>query len=188
VIRLFLLGIVVVIVSVVMLVSLWLIFYLTRTFRQLLFVSHEYIAQQYRLWRQGYKAKQAEKGVPDFLRLANQRMQNIDRLVLRLDSEWQQQLHLILGYAHELVQKGVARPEQGVIIRSFYTVTLKALESFIQALLDMQETMHADDEEKARQNIDLLMNDIYKYRARLESKKRFDFHVMMDVIKHRLGK
>ncbi len=188
-IRVFVLGVtVVVLVLVVITFSLVLVFATIRLIKKLFFTGRDYVGGQYQRWKMERAAKEAEKRVPDFLKQAGERLRHIDSQVEQLHPKWQGRMQPLIREAKTLWQRSLVNPEQSDNIRSFFTVTLKALEGLTQALLDMQGVMQPAEAAKAQQNIERLMTDVYKYRARLESKKRFDFHVMMELIKQRLGR
>ncbi|MEE9351647.1 MAG: hypothetical protein V3U78_05260 [Thiotrichaceae bacterium] len=187
-IRLFIFGVIAVFGIVASVLSLFLVFAVIRWMKQLFFGSHDFVNKQYGDWKAKKKTEQVEKSVPDFLRQGSLRLKHIDQYVNQLPEKWKLLLNPVIGDAHAMLAMGMSKPDQAQSARSFYTVTLKALEGFAETLVDMKMGMQEEEEEKARQSIEVFMNDIYKYRAKFESKKRFDFHVMMEVIKQRIGK
>jgi len=183
-IRLFLFGLFLILGLVATIVSLYLVFAIIRWLKRLFSASTEFVNKQHQDWQN----KQAEKHIPDYLRQANQLLTKTQQHAEQLTPKWQLLLSPVLDGSQYLLQVGMAKPEQTQSARSFFTVTLKALEGFTETLVDMNGVMQDSEEEKARQNIEVFMTDIYKYRTKIESKKRFDFHVMMEVIKQRLKK
>ncbi len=193
-IRLFILGFITIIGLITTIVSIVVIFSLVKWVKQwtkkLLSTSKVFANQQHQNW----KTRQAEKSIPTFLRDASKRMTHIDLLVNQLSSRWRHLTDPLITEAHEMLRMGLAKPEQAQLTRNYYTTTLKAVEGLVEVLVDMKAThqdtdvMQGAEKRKAKETIEILMNDTYKYRAKLESKKRFDFHVMMEVIKQRFGK
>ena len=197
-IRLFLLGFILIIGLIATIVSVTLFFSLFKWIKRLLYFSQIYVKQQYQKWKIRQSEKQAEervkKNIPVFLREASKRVTHIDQLSEQLSSKWQHLTNPLVKETHEILKVGMANLEQAQLVRPYFTTTLKALEGFIEALVDMKavnqdtDVMHVEEERQAKDTIEVLLNDTYKYRAKLESKKRFDFYVMMEVIKQRFGK
>ncbi|MEE9304055.1 MAG: hypothetical protein V3U84_09730 [Thiotrichaceae bacterium] len=187
-IRLFIFAVVAFLGLVVTILSLVLMFTIIRWIKRFFSGGQKFVNNQHEDWKKKQAKQKAEASIPDFLKQASQRLDNIDQSAKQLTEKWQLLLNPVILDSHEMLQRGIAKPEQAHFSRNFFTVTLKALEGFTEALVDMNEGMQDQEEEKARQNIAVFMNDIYKYRAKFEARKRFDFHVMMEVIKQRLGK
>lgn len=182
--RLFLFGFISILLLITSILSILLVFNLIKWTKKLFASGKNFTHQQHQNW----KTKQSEKNIPSYLREAKKRMDHIDRLNKQLTGKWQLLTSPLIKQSDDMLQLGITKPQQAEISRSFYTITLKATESFIEALVHMNEVMQDLEEEKARDNIEVLLKDTYKYRAKLESKKRFDFHVMMEVMKQRFGK
>ena len=191
-IRLFLLGVTILIGTVVTVLTLFFVFAVIRWLKQAFFSSKKFVMYQYQGFKDRREKKlqeeQEQEEMPAFLRQARKRLKQIKLRRGELAAKWQLLLDPVIKEAQELVDRGFSRPDQAHSARGFFTVTLKALEGFIGALIDMNGVMQKDEEEKARRNIDVFMSDIYKYKAKLDSKKHFDFHVMMELVKQRLGK
>lgn len=197
-IRLFLLGFILIIGLIATIVSVILFFSFFKWIKRQLNFVQTYAKQQYQRWKIRQSEKQAEermeKNIPVFLREASKRVTHIDQLSEQLSSKWQHLTNPLVKEAHEMLKDGMTDPGQAQLTRPYFAITLKALEGFIEALVDMKaakqnaDVMHEEEERQAKDTIEVLMNDTYKYRAKLESKKRFDFHVMMEVIKQRFGK
>jgi excinuclease UvrABC helicase subunit UvrB len=97
-------------------------------------------------------------------------------------------LRPVIAKADEIGSVVLEHPKHGDIIRRFFTVTLDAFEHFVESLLKNHEVMGRIEEEKAMQSIEVFRKDLLAYEARLSAKRRFDFQVLTDVIKHRLRK
>jgi len=183
-IRLIVLGFVLVLGLIATVVSLYLIFAIIRWIKRLFSTTTEFANTQHQDW----KSRQSEKNIPVHLKEANKRLKRIQKHSEQLSAKWQFLLNPVIEGAQELINTGLEKPDQTQSIRTFYTVTLKTLESFTQTLVDVGSTLQKAEEEKAKQSIELFMTDVYKYRSKVNSKKHFDFHVMMDMIKQRLKK
>ncbi len=193
-IRLFILGFITIIGLIVTTISLIIIFNLVkwvkRWTKSIFSTSKVFIDQQ----RQNWKTRQAENNVPRFMRDASKRLAHVDLLVEQLPRKWQHLIDPLVKEAHELVRMGMEKSEQVGLIRNYYTTTLKAVERLIEGLVEMRslhmntDVMQETEERKAKEAIEILIKDTYKYQSKLVSKKKFDFHVMMEVIKQRFGK
>lgn len=177
-------SLIVVISTLALIASLFLIFAAIRWSRQLFLASTQFISKQYQAWR----TKKDESSIPDFLQSGKEQLSQVDQLTNELTPKWQSLLSPVIEGSQYLLSIGLNKPEQAEQARSFFTVTLKALASFTKALANMEGEMQEAEEDKAKMNIEVFMNDIYKYRAKIEAKKRFDFHVVMEMIKQRIGK
>ena len=186
--RLFFFGFILIVGIVASVLSLFLIFAIIRWVKQLFSASSQFVNDQHKDWQAKQYDKEAEKNMPGFLVEGKKRLQHINQQSDLLNEKWQLLLRPVIDDSQFLLNTAIDKPEQAQAARSFFTVTLKTLDGFTEALVDMKGVMQNDEEEKAKQNIEVFMTDIYKYRAKIESKKRFDFHVMMEVIKQRLGK
>ncbi len=195
-IRLFIFGVIAILGLIATILLLLLIFAAIRWAKRFFSSSQGFVNSQHQVWKDRQVKKKAEEkseeeakeDTPEFLRQASQRLESIDKNATQLTEKWRLLLSPVIKASHEMLQRGIAKPEQAQLTRSFFTVTIKALEGFTETLVDMKGVMQDKENEKARQSIAIFMDDIHKYRARFESKKRFDFQIMMEVIKQRLGK
>ncbi len=71
-------------------------------------------------------------------------------------------------------------------IRGFFIHSLDALLQFVEKLNSDHHKMSVDEIEKARQNITVFKADLLCHQETLHKVRRFDFDVVMDVIKARL--
>ncbi len=71
-------------------------------------------------------------------------------------------------------------------IRGFFIHSLDALLQFVEKLSSDHHKMSSDEVEKARQNINIFKADLLRHQEILHKVRRFDFDVVMDVIKARL--
>jgi len=105
-----------------------------------------------------------------------------------LPEQWRLLLRPVIAKADEIGHIVLDNPVYAEVIRRFFTVTLDAFESFVDALLENHAVMGRIEEEKAMQSIEVFRKDFLAYGAVLSKKRLFDFHVLTDVIKHRLRK
>jgi hypothetical protein len=105
-----------------------------------------------------------------------------------LPERWRLLLRPVIAKGDEIGKVVLENPKHGEAIRRFFTVTLDAFESFVEALLKDYAVMGRIEEEKAMQSIEAFRKDFLAYDTVLISKRRFDFQVLTDVIKHRLRK
>jgi len=146
--------------------------------------------------QQKWTEKEQRKKLPDILQKAfNQYEQLVDSHA-SLPTNWKNVLEPVIRQAKEILNE-VA--EGADINDSTYNKKLNSIRPFfnhsLDALLQFTEKLNSDHAEmdetqidKARQNITVFKADLLDHQEKLLKAKRFDFDVLMDVIKARLKK
>jgi hypothetical protein len=71
-------------------------------------------------------------------------------------------------------------------VRTFYNTSLPAYASFVAKLKTDHLHLDAEEKQKAIENITVFKDDFDRYDSNIQQARRFDFDVLMDVIKVRL--
>ena len=71
-------------------------------------------------------------------------------------------------------------------LRSFFIHSLDALKQFSQKLLSDHDKMSDSETARAQENIKVIYKDLLHHEKILHKKRKFEFDVLMDVIKARL--
>ncbi|MEE9444484.1 MAG: hypothetical protein V3V19_02345 [Cocleimonas sp.] len=82
--------------------------------------------------------------------------------------------------------ESVHQPTKLNRIRPFFNHSLNAFLQFTQKIRTDYKTMDNDDNEKARQNLNIIKADLLSHQKTLSNARKMDFDVTMDVIKARL--
>ena len=128
------------------------------------------------------------RDLPDYLQRGLERLARVKSMCGELPERWYLLLKPIIARADSITDTVLEQPKHGEGVRSFFTVTLDALEHFIASLDKDHAVMGREEEEKALQSIEIFKSDFIRYEEKLNSKRRFDFQVMTEVIKQRLRK
>ena len=145
--------------------------------------------------------KWAEKGQRKKLPAILQKgFNDYDLIVSHVDNlpdAWQQRLNPLLEQAKEILdevafefssesnnQKNQDKKLNS--IRSFFHHSLDALLQLVEKLNADYDKLDANEIQKAKENITVLKADLQSHQETLHKVRRFDFDVVMDVIKARL--
>ena len=101
-------------------------------------------------------------------------------------SDWQTLLKPLNSEMQRILNTTANDLDRAEKIRSFYNTSLPAYTAFVAKL--KTDHMHLDSAEiqKAKENIAVLKEDFQRYEDGVQQARRFDFDVLMDVIKVRL--
>ena len=130
----------------------------------------------------------SRRDLPIYLQQGVERLARVKALSKNLPERWSLLLQPIIKRAEEISDIVLEQPKRGEGVRGFFTVTLDALENFVVSLSNDHGVMESVEEEKALQSLEVFEGDFIQYENRLNSKRRFDFQVMTEVIKQRLRK
>lgn len=103
-----------------------------------------------------------------------------------LSKSWQEAMKPAYKTLGDIVHILTAAPKKESKIRSLFSVSMPALENFITTIKSDQKFMSDAEIEKAQKNIDIIHKDLQQHELTLQKSRRFDFDVLMDVIKIRL--
>lgn len=130
----------------------------------------------------------SRRDLPIYLQQGMERLARVKALSENLPERWALLLRPVVERAEAISDIVLEQPKRGEGVRSFFTVTLDALEGFVVSLSNDHGVMGSVEEEKALQSLEVFEGDFIQYEDKLNSKRRFDFQVMTEVIKRRLRK
>lgn len=151
--------------------------------------------------QQQWKDKENRKHFPDMLQKGFESYEIIAQTTDRLPKEWSSQLKPLTSQTKQILdelafnvasikedKKHTNDKRNNVInnMRTFFIHTLDALKQFVVKISQDADHMSADQKTKAKENIQVLMADLAHHQKILDNKRKFDFDVLMDVIKARL--
>jgi len=151
--------------------------------------------------QQQWKDKENKKHFPQMLQKGFETYDNISQTADKLPNEWSLQLQPLTTQTKQILdelafkvasinedKKNANDKKDDVInsMRTFFIHTLDALQQFIEKIAQDANHMTAEQKSKAEENIQVLMADLAHHQKILDNKRKFDFDVLMDVIKARL--
>jgi len=149
--------------------------------------------------QQKWTEKGLQKKFPKILQKGFSDYDKIYNTTASLPKEWESSVMPIVSTAKDILDELVLEFEgEGAqdkpnkenkklnSIRSFFIHSLDALLQFVEKLSSDNHKMTANEVEKARQNINIFKADLLRHQETLHKVRRFDFDVVMDVIKARL--
>ena len=148
--------------------------------------SSELANQQQQKW----KHKDQLKKQPKLVQQGFNDLKQAEELTASLPVEWQTALQPLLTKASEILDEIIIDPEfennKLDSMRSFFIHTLDALKQFTQKLNTDHKRMSDSEIKIARENISVIDSDLKHHQQILQKKRKFDFDVLMAVIKARL--
>ena len=149
--------------------------------------------------QQKWTEKEQRKKFPTILQKGFSDYELIYTMTASLPEEWQLSLTPIVNTAKDILdeialefesldEKSKSNEQNKKLnsIRPFFIHSLDALQQFVEKLSSDQHKMSVEEIEKARQNINVFKADLLNHQETLHKVRRFDFDVVMDVIKARL--
>ncbi|MCK5918435.1 MAG: hypothetical protein KAG34_08415 [Cocleimonas sp.] len=103
-----------------------------------------------------------------------------------LSEPWQNSMKPVYKALGDIVHILTAAPKKMNKVRTLFSVSIPALEKFMTTIKADQKFMSEAETQKAQQNIEVISKDLQQHELILQKSRRFDFDVMMDVIKIRL--
>lgn len=156
------------------------------TYKKSTEISSEYMEK----WRD----QEQRKKLPRIVQDGFDDYQTIADTIDRLPPVWQLKLMPVKQKSHSLL----AEISQNLLddesfersglnsVRSFFNHSLDALKQLTQKLLSEYQTLNERDADKVKENIKLIYDDLLRHEKILKKSRKFDFDVLMDVIKARL--
>jgi len=149
--------------------------------------------------QQKWTEKEQRKKFPEILQKGFSDYEKIVNTTTSLPEEWQLSIMPIVNCAKDILDevalefkeenaKSKSNQENRKLnsIRGFFIHSLDALLQFVEKLSSDHHKMAENEVEKARQNINVFKADCLNHKETLHKVRRFDFDVVMDVIKARL--
>jgi uncharacterized protein YjcR len=136
--------------------------------------------------QQKWAEREQRKKLPELIQKAYQQMDSIQKNLETLPDQWKLPLRPVVEQSQDILYKVSSSPDKTDQIRSFFNQTLGALLQLLEKLKTDHAFMDAEQTDKARQNITVIKADLIRHQQKMDKLKRFDFDVVMDVIKARL--
>lgn len=177
---LFILFIISVIATVYFLRVLW------RKFRRMLSdvveKGSDIATQQQEKWKQREQRKKLPREIQALILQYEQLLELNDDL----SDSWQEALQPIYNSLGDIVHILSASPKKINKVRHLFNTSLPAFDKFVVTLKENQKFMNNAETQKAKDNIAVISKDFQQHEQVLHRSRRFDFDVLMDVIKIRL--
>lgn len=133
-----------------------------------------------------WKLREQIKSQPDYIQKAHKQSEQIENDTDTLPADWQTQIAPLNKAMREILMITIGDHKRADKVRTFYNTSLPAYASFVEKLRSDNEHLDEQETEKAVENISVFENDFNRYLGQIQQARRFDFDVLMDVIKVRL--
>jgi len=144
--------------------------------------SAEVVFDQQQRWKQ----REILKKQPDFIQKAHEQSEQVEADVAELPAEWQTSLEPLSVAMVDILNISISDIKRAEKVRSFYNTSLPAYASFVAKLKTDHLHLDAEEKQKAVDNLAVFKADFERYDSSIQQARRFDFDVLMDVIKVRL--
>ena len=144
--------------------------------------SAEVMTDQQQRWKQ----REALKQQPEFIQKAHKQSEQIETDMAELPADWQASLVPLNTAMADILNISVADAKRADKVRTFYNTSLPAYASFVAKLKTDHLHLDAVEKQKAMDNLAVFKADFERYDGSIQQARRFDFDVLMDVIKVRL--
>ena len=134
-----------------------------------------------------WKRREQFKTLPEFLQKAHRQSEQVEEDTEQLPVEWRTLLDPLNQAMQHILSTTTNDTKRADSVRSFYNTSLPAYASFVAKLRTDHSQLAEDEIEKAKANIAVFKEDFARYDEGIQSARRFDFDVLMDVIKTRLN-
>jgi hypothetical protein len=133
-----------------------------------------------------WKRREQIKSQPDYIQKAHKQSEQVETNTEALPVEWQERLAPLNQSMQEILTITVGDEKRADKVRTFYNTSLPAYASFVAKLRSDNSHLDELETEKAVANIVVFDNDFARYLKKIQQARRFDFDVLMDVIRVRL--
>ena len=177
-------------------------FFIYRKIKKIVSSAYKKSAELAAEKQQQWKNNETRKQFPTMLQKGFETYDSITQTTAILSEEWSTQLIPLNSQAKQILDelafnvesiktnenKNTEAKKNDVInsMRTFFIHTLDALQQFVEKIEQDSNHMSADQASKAKENINVLAADLAHHQKILDKKRKFDFDVLMDVIKARL--
>ncbi|MCK5902717.1 MAG: hypothetical protein KAG28_06155 [Cocleimonas sp.] len=142
------------------------------------------ISNQQQKWRQYERRKKLPKKIQTLII----RYEALLECNQELSKPWQQSLKPTYKSLGDIVHILSVSPKKSKKVRQLFNTSLPTLEKFVTTLKADQQFMTDLEVNTAQENIKVFEKDIKGHEHTLQKSRRFDFDVLMKVIKIRLRK
>ena len=152
--------------------------------------STEISSQYMEKWR----SQEQRKKLPEIVQIGFDDYQIIEQSISQLPPVWQLKLlplkqksnQLLSEISQHLIDDEDFERSKLTSLRSFFNHSLDALKQFSQKLLSDHKSLSEEETQRAKENINVIYKDLLHHEKILHKKRKFEFDVLMDVIKARL--
>ena len=144
--------------------------------------SSDLVSEQKKRWKQRERRKKLPEEIQTLIVKYEALLESDDDL----SESWQQSMKPVYQSLGDIVHILTAAPRKANKVRKLFSVSMPALDNFISTVKADQTFMSKTEISKAQQNIDVIRDDLQQHERILQKSRRFDFDVIMDVIKIRL--
>lgn len=168
------------------LLAFFLIRKIKRTTKKVIKKTTELANEQQQKWTEQKKREQERKKLPEIIQKAYIQLEDIEKNEKELPNHWKSQLTPVIDQANVILLAVSSKPEMADHIRSYFLHTLDTLLQLVNKLKTDHALMDDQQIEIARQNITAFKADLNQHQQTLQKQNKFDFEVLMEVIKARL--
>ncbi|MEH6455419.1 MAG: hypothetical protein V7749_03800 [Cocleimonas sp.] len=141
-----------------------------------------------------WRSQEQRKKLPEIVQKGFDDYKTIENTISQLPPVWQLKLtplkqksnQLLSEISQHLIDDESFERTKLTSLRSFFNHSLDAFKQFTLKLLSDHEKMSDEETQRAKENIKLIYNDLLHHEKILHKKRKFEFDVLMDVIKARL--
>ena len=141
-----------------------------------------------------WRSKEQIKKLPIIVQKGFDDFKVIDASINKLPPLWQLKLlplkqksnQLLAEISQQLIEDESFERAKLNSLRSFFNHSLDAFKQFSLKLVSDHQTLTVAETERAKENIKVIYNDLLHHEKVLHKSRKFDFDVLMDVIKARL--
>jgi len=133
-----------------------------------------------------WKRRERRKKLPREIQQLIVQYEQLLELNNDLSHTWQKALQPAYRSLGDIIHILSASPKKMNKVRNLFNTSLPALDKFVTTLKENQQFMNQEETQKVKENIALISKDLQQHEQILHKSRRFDFDVLMDVIKIRL--
>jgi len=141
-----------------------------------------------------WRNKEQRKQLPEIVQRGLDDFDIIEKAIERIPAVWQLKLlplkqksnSLLNEISHNLLHDDSFERTKLNSVRSFFNHSLDALKQLTLKIESDHKSLAEDDEQKLKDNIKLIYDDLLHHEKILHKSRKFDFDVLMEVIKARI--
>ena len=172
------------------------IYYIYRKIKRGVKFTYDKSAELSSEYMDKWRNQEQRKKLPKIVQTGFDNYQAIEDAIENLPPVWQLKLmplkqksnSLLNEISYHLTEDESFERSNFNSVRSFFNHSLDALKQLTQKLESDHKSLSEEDETRVRENIKLIYDDLLRHEKILHKSRKFDFDVLMDVIKARLKK
>ncbi len=172
------------------------IYYIYRKIKRGVKFTYDKSAELSSEYMDKWRNQEQRKKLPKIVQTGFDNYQAIEDAIENLPPVWQLKLmplkqksnSLLNEISYHLTEDESFERSKFNSVRSFFNHSLDALKQLTQKLESDHKSLSEEDETRVRENIKLIYDDLLRHEKILHKSRKFDFDVLMDVIKARLKK